>query len=225
MEINENYYLGFDFSTQSLKAIISQNTKIISTFVVNFEKDLPSYGTKSGFLTNSNNEYYSNVLMFLEALDLILTQIKTSGFDFKKIKATSGSGQQHGSVYWKKSARERLQKVSYSKPLKENFVELDLLASELCPIWMDNSTSKYVNEMESKFTARELFNLSGSKGHERFTGQQIHKIARKKKELYSNCDHISLISSFFGEVFIGDYSCTDYSDGSGMNLININTLK
>ena len=179
MELKGDFYLGFDFSTQSLKAIITEKTKIINTFHINFEKDLPSYGTKSGILTNSNNEYFSNVHMFLEALDLILTKIKSSGFDLSNIKAISGSGQQHGSVYWKCNAEKKLSSFNLSKNLKENFIELELLSSELCPIWMDSSTTKYVNDIEDKFTQQSLFNITGSKAHERFTGQQIHKIVKE----------------------------------------------
>ncbi len=43
-----------------------------------------------------------------------------------------------------------------------------------------------------------------------------------KEEIYQNTDHISLISSFVAEIFLGKYGSIDYSDGSGMNLLDIN---
>jgi xylulokinase len=187
-------YLGFDLSTQGLKAIISKETEVIKTFYCNFEKDFPEYETESVILTNSKGEIFSNVLMFLDAFDNILTQIKNSGFDFKNIKALSGSAQQHGSIYWKINSREKLNEILTTKSLKNNFLDLDLLASVFCPIWMDNSTKIYVKKLEEKFSPEYLFNKTGSRAYERFTGPQIMKIAKEKPDIYNNCEHISLTS-------------------------------
>ncbi len=44
-------------------------------------------------------------------------------------------------------------------------------------------------------------------------------------EIFNNTEHISLISSFGAEIFLGDYSAIDYSDGSGMNLMDIRNKK
>jgi len=45
-----------------------------------------------------DHEVYAPVAMWIEALDLILTRMKASGFDFSSVKGISGAGQQHGSV-------------------------------------------------------------------------------------------------------------------------------
>jgi xylulokinase len=224
MEECNDHYLGLDLSTQSLKVIISNELRVIETFYCNFEKDFPEYETNSGILKNSKGEIFSNVLMFLDALDSVLTQIKNSGYDLKKIKALSGSAQQHGSIYWKKNSKEKLKQISAMKSLKNNFLDLDLLASNFCPIWMDNSTKTYVKKIEENFSPETLFYKTGSKAYERFTGPQIMKIAKEKSEIYNQCEHISLISSFCAEVLIGDFCGIDYSDASGMNLLNINKL-
>ena len=67
----------------------------------------------------------------------------------------------------------------------------------------------------------KLAKITGSRAYERFTGNQISKIYKKHEELYNQCERISLVSSFVASLFIGDYAPIDFSDGSGMNLLNI----
>jgi hypothetical protein len=51
---------------------------------------------------------------------------------------SSGSAQQHGSVYWAKGAGAVLEGLDASKTLAENLV--GQFALEECPIWADSST-------------------------------------------------------------------------------------
>ena len=48
--------------------------------------------------------------MWVEALDLVLNNLKKADFKFDKVRAISGSGQQHGSVYWRKGALDSILK-------------------------------------------------------------------------------------------------------------------
>lgn len=61
----------------------------------------------------------SPVLMWVQALDLILEKMKASGFDFSQVLALSGAGQQHGSVYWKTGASLALSSLSPALPLHQ----------------------------------------------------------------------------------------------------------
>lgn len=77
--------------TPELKAIYEE--------AINFDTDLPHYGTQGGTHKNErDHEVYAPVAMWIEALDLILTRMKEANFDFSKVKGVSGAGQQHGSV-------------------------------------------------------------------------------------------------------------------------------
>ncbi|KAG8443549.1 hypothetical protein GDO86_012090, partial [Hymenochirus boettgeri] len=90
------------------------------------------------------------------------------------------------------------------------------------PIWMDSSTSEQCRHLEEAVGgAEELANITGSRAYERFTGNQIAKVYHEKPEIYSQTERISLVSSFAASLFLGDYAPIDYSDGSGMNLLNI----
>ena len=71
-------FLGLDCSTQSLSALIidAREGSILSEVSVNFETDLPHYQTSSGFVHGDlPGEVFSDPLMWVEALDLLLTRL------------------------------------------------------------------------------------------------------------------------------------------------------
>ncbi len=113
-------YLAFDLSTQALKTIaIDEKLNILCEHSVSFDKDLPSFGTDGGVLrcdTNSQ-EVTSPVLMWVQAVDMILAQLSTSKFPFHRVKSISGTGQQHGSVYWSRNARGVLNNLDAKRNL------------------------------------------------------------------------------------------------------------
>lgn len=105
-----------------------------------------------------------------------------------------------------------------------SFSHKDSFAIKDSPIWMDSSTSEQCCKLEQAVGGpQELADITGSKAYERFTGNQIAKIYHKKQAAYDECERISLVSSFLASLSIGDYAPIDYSDGSGMNLMNIYT--
>jgi len=60
------------------------------------------------------------VLMWVEALDILLSRLATDGFPFHKVYAICGSAQQHGSVYWAQGTQDSLLKnLDTSKSLLE----------------------------------------------------------------------------------------------------------
>ena len=56
---------------------------------------------------------------------------------------------------------------------------------------------------------------------QRFTGNQIAKLYQQHDSSYNSTERISLVSSFGASLFLGCYSSIEYSDGSGMNLLDI----
>lgn len=158
--------------------------------------------------------------MWVKAVDLLLEKLRLTGLDFSKVAAISGSGQQHGSVFWRRGAADTLASL---KPDKFLHQQLDgLFALHQTPIWMDSSTSEECRLLEECVGGpKELAELTGSRGYERFTGSQIMKIHRKRPEVYQATERISLVSSFAASLLIGKYAPIDISDASGMNLLNI----
>lgn len=217
-------FLGFDSSTQSLKAtVLDYNLCIVLSETVHFDSELPHFKTKDGVYRDpsGNGRVVSSPLMWVEALDLILNKLKKANLKFDKIRAISGSGQQHGSVYWRKGALESILKgVSPKDPLA---VQLqDAFSTNESPIWMDSSTTSQCREIEKAVGgALELALLTGSRAHERYTGPQIRKLYQTQKDVYDNTERISLVSSFMASLLIGGYANIDETDGAGMNLMDL----
>ena len=215
-----DFFLGFDCSTQSFKVIVIDcQCKIIYQDRVIFAEELDYYGTKDG-IYECGNVVLSPVLMWIEALDIILSRMKERKFPFYKIKAISGSAQQHTAVYWNKL--EVLKNLHSDISLSEQLNQIILIKKT--PIWMDNSTTVECREFESVMGgAQRVADITGSKAYERFTGMQIKKLYKTNPTLYNQCERISLLSSFFTSLLIQDVACMDYSDAAGMNLMNIYT--
>ncbi|XP_048190562.1 xylulose kinase isoform X2 [Perognathus longimembris pacificus] len=192
--------LGWDFSTQQVK-VVAVDTKldVIYEDSVHFDRDLPEFRTQGGVHIHKDRlTVTSPVLMWVKALDVILEKMKASGFDFSQVLALSGAGQQHGSVYWKVGAGLTLKNLSPESSLHQQ-LQMCFSISD-CPVWMDSSTSAQCRQLEATLGgAQALCRLTGSRAYER----------------------ISLVSSFAASLFLGSYSPIDYSDGSGMNLLQI----
>nr|GEW47892.1 xylulose kinase [Tanacetum cinerariifolium] len=217
-------FLGLDNSTQSLKAtVLDSSLNIVCAELVNFDCELRHYNTKDGVYRDTliNGRIVSPTLMWVEALDLILLRLRNSKkVVFNKIVAVSGSAQQHGSVYWKKGSLGILSSLDLKKPLVEQFD--NAFSTKESPIWMDNSTTEQCKAIEKALGgALELSKLTGCRAHERCTGPQIRRMYEMCPEVYHDTERISLVSSFMASILIGGYACIDYTDGAGMNLMDI----
>ncbi len=217
-----SYYLGLDCSTQSMSAIVLdfERGKICCEESVNFEKDLPHYGTRSGVLPHSDPRVkHAPPLMWVEALVMILDRLRDAGVPFAEIKALSGSGQQHGSVYLNKSFESTLSRLSGETVIGQLS---GTLARKTSPIWMDSSTSAECAEIEEALGGkRATAALTGSAAFERFTGSQIRAFCKRHPVAYENTVYIALVSSFLASILAGKVAPIDFGDGSGMNLMDI----
>lgn len=88
-------FLGLDLSTQQIKAVLlDEQSSVVHEAAVNFDRDLPHYGTTSGAIKGpGTGEVTSPVRMFLEAIDLLFQRLKDDGVLFDTIAAISGAGQ------------------------------------------------------------------------------------------------------------------------------------
>ena len=89
------------------------------------------------------------------------------------LKAISGAGQQHGSVYWRTGAEEMLKKLRPDKFMHDELAHAFSILDS--PIWMDSSTSEQCKNLEMAVGGpEELANITGSRAYERFTGKFIY---------------------------------------------------
>jgi len=223
---DRNLFLGLDLSTQSLKAlVIDDKCRVHHEANVNYDRDLPEFKTKGGVHRHSDGlTVTSPPIMWVAALDLLLAKMKAAKVPLAEIKAISGSGQQHGSVYLRQGAKNMLATLNPNKELRGRLQRAFSINES--PVWMDSSTSRECRARDFALGgAQAAAKLTGSRSYERFTGNQIAKIAKKYPRQYAETECISLVSSFLASLFIGGYAPIDTADGAGMNLMNISTKK
>ena len=155
--------------------------------------------------------------MWVDALDLLLSELAGKGVDLASIAAIGGAGQQHGSVYLATPIAGLGEGVS---PLRDRI--RPLLSRKTAPIWMDTSTSAECAEIARAMGGDEtVVRLSGSRAIERFTGPQIRKFWKESPRDYERTGRIQLVSSFIASVLAGESVPIEFGDGSGMNLLDL----
>lgn len=220
-------HLGLDCSTQSLSAIIidAAEGKISYEASINFEEELPHYKTTHGFVRGTEpDEFFSNPLMWIEALDLLFTRMQQDGAPLDAIETISGSAQQHATVYLNQHFHWVLENLSPNLPLEEQFT--DVFSRPVAPIWMDASTGDDCQQIaDSVGSQRKVSKRTGSAVTPRFSAAQIHKYSRQFPERWAETDTVHLASSFLASILAGKSAAIDYGDGAGMNLMNLSKLK
>jgi xylulokinase len=141
-----------------------------------------------------------------------------------KIIAISGSGQQHGSVYFNEKAGEALANLDPKKTLVENL--RGVFTRKTSPIWMDSSTAADCMKIRKQLGGIQYTaTRTGSDTFERFTGPQIRKFYKTEPEAYTQTASIALVSSFMASLLSGKIAPIDFGDGAGMNLMDIRKKK
>ena len=159
-------YMGFDLSTQQLKVVVVDSglqVKHVAKF--DFDADSKGYDIKKGVMVNEKlHEVYAPVALWLQAIDGVMERLKQDGMDFSRLKAISGAGQQHGSVYWSSEGEHALQNLDPSKKLEE---QLDHAFSHpFSPNWQDSSTQAECDNFDEELSSEEhLAQATGSKAH------------------------------------------------------------
>ena len=94
-------FAGLDVSTQSCKLVVIDLAahKVVFVEAINYDDDLPHYGTLNGVRQGvAKGVSESEPGMWIEALEKVFAKLKTSGIPLADLAGISVSGQQHGLV-------------------------------------------------------------------------------------------------------------------------------
>ncbi len=165
-------YIGLDLSTQQLKAVvITSSLTVVNEAKVDFDADLHHYGIKHGVFHPSAAEVTAPVLMWIEALDLVLRRLKDGGAPLHLVAGISGAGQQHGSVFWAEGGEEKLMGLSGKDdtPRGGGSLKEQLEGAFACatsPNWQDSSTQVECDAFDAELGGgARLAEVTGSKAH------------------------------------------------------------
>ena len=218
-------YLGLDSSTQSLTATVIEvdgsQRAVVAEDVVVFDRALPEFATTHGVHTSPDGcTVTAPPAMWAAALDVMAGRLRDNGVDPARIRAISGSAQQHGSVYLSEAAAGILAGLDPARGLAPQIE--GLFARPESPVWLDCSTTAACGELTAALGGpAELARLTGSRAYERFTAAQIRKFAVADPQRYARTARIHLVSSFMATLLTGADAPIDPGDGSGMNLMDI----
>lgn len=211
--------------------VVDADGQVVHESSLRFDEAFPQYGTENGVLRfpGRDSEVVIPSMMFVEALDAILLDL-SKRVDLSKVRAVSGSAQQHASAFWSKgfSLRKCLDAAGADETLVEAMKKQPVAPFwlENGPSWMDSSTTKFCGELEASVGgADRVAQISGSRAYERFTGNQIAKRIHDEPDFLEKVGRIALISSMLTSLLCGDFTPIDESDGSGMNLLDVRERK
>jgi xylulokinase len=99
--MKKQLFAGLDVSTQSCKLLVIDLEAADVVFVdsVNYDQDLPQYGTKDGVVQGlEHGASESDPQMWIDAVNIVFERLSSSAISQDQILCVSVSGQQHGLV-------------------------------------------------------------------------------------------------------------------------------
>ena len=164
--------------------------------------------------------------MWADALDRMLARLASAAdVDVERIRAISGSAQQHGSVYLNRDAPADAG-ASLDPSLAAGAATRHRCSRDRnrrCG--STRSTARRCAAIEDALGGADaVAALTGSPACERFTGPQIRKFAREQPEAYARRPRAFTWSArFWRRCWPGVDAPIDPGDGSGMNLMDLQT--
>ena len=152
-------FAGLDVSTQSCKLVVIdyENKKTVFVYSVNYDNDLPQYGTHNGVIENlGEGVSESDPNMWIDAVNMTFEKLAGSDIDIKEIKAISVSGQQHGLVALDKEGNLTRSRSKLWNDFSTQ-EECDLLTEAIGGV--DNMIKEVGNSQRTGYTAAKIFHM------------------------------------------------------------------
>jgi xylulokinase len=205
--MSDNLFAGLDVSTQSCKLLVINREKRDTVFItsVNYDTDLPQYGTKNGTIQGlGTGVSESDPLMWLDALNMVFDRLKDSDVAVETIRCISVSGQQHGLV---------------SLDAQGN------LTRERSKLWNDFSTLEECKKLtEAVGGLDEMIRQVGNSQRTGYTAAKIFYMYRHEKAAYDKTSTFFLVHNYINWYLTGGKKdgvrIMEPGDSSGIALWN-----
>ena len=201
-------FAGLDVSTQSCKLVVIDTDADAVVFVaaVNYDDDLPQYGTLNGVkpgLPKGVSE--SEPEMWIVAVEKVFSKLKNSKIPLANIKCISVSGQQHGLVSLDAQGK------------------LTRLTSKL---WNDFSTLEECEILTAKIGGlAAMIEEVGNSQRTGYTAAKIFHLVNHEPENYAKSSTFFLVHNYINFYLTGGVRVMEPGDLSGMALWNPKTAQ
>jgi xylulokinase len=196
-------FAGIDVSTQGSKLVIIDwtNKSVLYVDSIQYDRDLPFYGTMNGIIPNENKGVSeSDPLMWIAAVELLLERANKNSIPLKNVKAISVSGQQHGLVALDKNGE-------LSRPTSK--------------LWNDFSTQEECDLLTQKVGGEDqMIAEIGNTQRTGYTASKIYNMFRHEKDAYDKTEIFLLVHNYINWYLTGGVAVMEPGDTSGTALWN-----
>jgi len=200
-------FAGLDVSTQSCKLVVIDVEAgcVIHQDRVDYDQDLPAFGTVDGVIPHlGEGVSESDPLMWIEAVDRVLGNLRTSSVVTEDIRAISVSGQQHGLVA---------------------LTAEGTLAHPRSKLWNDVSTAEEARILGALTAGtQEMIDEVGNAQRPGYTASKILHMARHEPEAFARTHTFLLVHNFINWHLTGGaqggVAVMEPGDASGMAIWN-----
>jgi xylulokinase len=199
-------FAGLDVSTQSCKLVVIDPAapSVLLVTAVNYDRDLPHYGTRDGIVPGLGpGVAESDPRMWLEAVDAVFHRLADSGVPRDRIRCLSVSGQQHGLVALDDDGR---------------------LTRPRSKLWNDVSTHEECRWLTDRLGGPEtMLTEIGNLQRPGYTAGKILHLVRHEPEAYQKASTLFIVHNYINWYLTGGIRRLDPGEASGLALWNPRT--
>lgn len=210
--MEKGLFAGLDVSTQSCKLVVvdTESEEVIYVDSIIYDVDLPEYNTQDGVVQGLGpGVSESDPRMWLDAVHLVFSRLKSSEVPQEQIRSISVSGQQHG------------------------LVALDTegnLTRSRSKLWNDFSTAEECDILTERVGGHEaMIHEVGNSQRTGYTAPKILHLVRHERERYQKSTTLFVVHNYINWFLTGAKTggvlVMEPGDTSGMALWNPKTGK
>ncbi|KAJ1304055.1 hypothetical protein OPQ81_008463 [Rhizoctonia solani] len=213
------HYLGIELGTEHVRAtVVDEGLDVVFSAAVEFDTDLAEFQTRGGLFTAPGDVCTTSVEMWLKALDMLLSKLKT-GVDLSRIRALGGCAQ-HAAVWCTASAKGHISGLDHTKTLHAQLGSPSTLALVHTPVTQDTSTATQARTIETALggpdaLAQRLGTATPT------TAAQAIKIREGNPDAWTHTSHVVLASAFLASLFIGDWAPATEAEAVATGFWNV----